>query len=86
MPEARAPTLQGAPTYDFVKFSQQLHEIERIWIPKGSRIPRVPSPTNVIGWRPLWKILDPPLGLNTIRKKQGYFRILELRILFILPG
>ena len=25
----------GAPTYDFAKFSQKLHEIERIWTPRG---------------------------------------------------
>ena len=25
----------GAPTYDFAKFSQKLHEIERIWAPRG---------------------------------------------------
>ena len=25
----------GAPTYDFVKISQKLHEIERIWTPGG---------------------------------------------------
>ena len=31
-PEEGAPTLQGgAPTYNFAKFSQKLHEIERIW-------------------------------------------------------
>ena len=30
----------GAPTYDFAKFSQKLHEIERIWIPRGRRVPR----------------------------------------------
>ena len=30
-PEEGAPTLQGgAPTYDFAKFPQKLHEIERI--------------------------------------------------------
>ena len=28
----------GAPTYDFAKFSQKLHEIERIWTPRGARI------------------------------------------------
>ena len=29
----------GAPTYDFAKFSQKLHEIERIWTPgEGARI------------------------------------------------
>ena len=26
---------EGAPTYDFAKFSQKLHEIERIWAPRG---------------------------------------------------
>ena len=31
----------GAPTYDFAKFSQKLHEIERIWAP-GGRVPRAP--------------------------------------------
>ena len=36
----------GAPTYDFAKFPQKLHEIERIWAPPGG-VPRVP--------------LDPPL-------------------------
>ena len=25
----------GAPTYDFVKISQKIHEIERIWTPGG---------------------------------------------------
>ena len=25
----------GAPTYEFAKFSQKLHEIERIWTPGG---------------------------------------------------
>ena len=25
----------GAPTYDFAKFFRKLHEIERIWTPKG---------------------------------------------------
>ena len=37
-PEVGAPTLSGwgegvAPTYDFAKFPQKLHEIERIWNP-----------------------------------------------------
>ena len=37
-PEEGAPTPQGgAPTYDFAKFSQKLHEIERIWTPGGGR-------------------------------------------------
>ena len=29
----------GAPTYDFAKFSQKLHEIERIWT-RGEDVPR----------------------------------------------
>ena len=34
-PQVGAPTLQegGTPTYDFAKFSQKLHEIERILDP-----------------------------------------------------
>ena len=36
-PEVGAPT-QGAPTYDFSKFPQKLHEIERIWILREARI------------------------------------------------
>ena len=32
-PEEGAPTPGGAPTYDFAKFSQKLHEIERIRTP-----------------------------------------------------
>ena len=31
----------GAPTYDFVKISQKLHEIERIWTPGGGGGARV---------------------------------------------
>ena len=33
----------GVPTYDFAKFSQKLHEIERIWTPRGARVPHAPS-------------------------------------------
>ena len=28
----------GAPTYDFAKFSQKMHEIERIWTPGAVRV------------------------------------------------
>ena len=41
---------EGAPTYDFAKFSPKLHEIEIIWSPGGGR-PSRPS-------------LDPPLELD----------------------
>ena len=35
-PKEGAPTPRGgAPTYEFAKFSQKLHEIERIWTPRG---------------------------------------------------
>ena len=39
-----AQTLQKeAPTYDFAKFSQKLHEIERIWTAvERVRVPRAP--------------------------------------------
>ena len=33
-----APTPQGAPTYDFAKFSRKLREIERIWAPGGATL------------------------------------------------
>ena len=36
-PRGGGANSRGAPTYDFAKFSQKLHEIERTWIP---------------GWRP----------------------------------
>ena len=32
---ANSPGGGGAPTYDFAKFSRKLHEIERIWLPRG---------------------------------------------------
>ena len=32
----------GAPTYNFAKISQKLHEIERIWAPRGARGTRAP--------------------------------------------
>ena len=32
----------GAPTYEFVDFSQKLHEIERIWTPRGGARPLRP--------------------------------------------
>ena len=46
----------GAPTYEFAKFSQKLHEIERIWTPGGgARVPRAPP-------------LDPPMvNYTTLR-------------------
>ena len=41
----------GAPTYDFAKISQKLHEIERIWAPGGGG-----------GARPKFYYVDPPLN------------------------
>ena len=37
-PRGGAPTPRGGPTYDFAKFSQKMHEIERIWIPMGESL------------------------------------------------
>ena len=45
---------QGAPTYDFAKFSQKLHEIERIWVPRGGGTPHAS--------------LNPPLITNIMKK------------------
>ena len=39
----------GAPTYDFAKFSQKLHEIERIWAPRGARASLVPPLRSATG-------------------------------------
>ena len=41
-PEEGAPTPQGgAPTYDFANFPRKLHEIERIWTPRGGRASKI---------------------------------------------
>ena len=48
LPGGGANSPGGAPTYDFAKFSQKLHEIERIWTPGG-------------GARPKFYYVDPPL-------------------------
>ena len=36
--EVGAPTHLGAETYDFTKFSQKLHEIERVWTPREASV------------------------------------------------
>ena len=36
-PQGGGANSQGAPTYDFAKISQKLHEIERIWTPGDTR-------------------------------------------------
>ena len=41
-PRGGAPALQGAPTYDFAKFSQKLHDIETIWT-GGATYPSHPN-------------------------------------------
>ena len=53
---------EGVPTYNFINFSQKLHEIERIWTHHGG-----------IGWgRPL----DPPVIVQCY-KFIGYFCMLQ---------
>ena len=40
---------QGAPAYNFAKFSPELDEIERIWIPRGTCVAHTPlRSTNAI--------------------------------------
>ena len=58
-----ADPLGGAPTYDFVKFSEKLHEIEKILGHKGVRAGSAP--------------LNPPLEMSettdqTLKKRQFY--------------
>ena len=38
------PRGREAPRYKFAKFSPKLHEIERIWIPKGEHASLAPPP------------------------------------------
>ena len=48
----------GAPTYDFAKISQKLHEIERIWAPGGGgRVPRAPLRSDTADLRSKAKIM-----------------------------
>ena len=42
----------GVPTYEFAKFSQKLHEIERIWTPGGAH--------------PKFYYVDPPLMMVSL--------------------
>ena len=35
-PRGGGANSRGAPTFDFAKFSQKVHEIERIWTPGGA--------------------------------------------------
>ena len=66
-PEEGAPTLQrGAPTYDFAKFPQKLHEIERIWPPGGG------------GARPKFYYVDPPLAVVPNSKGNCWHFIVSL--------
>ena len=64
---------RGAPTYDFAKFSQKLHEIERIWAPRGGRAslaPPLDPPLEIMAWKPgnyyvpSWKLTGSVNGVN----------------------
>ena len=57
----------GAPTYDFAKFSQKLHEIERIWTPGGGG-----------GTRPKFYYVDPPLRFKHVRSFPNYSQYFRL--------
>ena len=45
-PEVGRQLPRGAPTYHFAKFSQKLHEIERIWTPGASLATPLDPPLN----------------------------------------
>ena len=65
-PEVGAPTPGGAPTYDFAKISQKLHEIEIIWTPRR-------------GCAPKFYYVDPPLIMHAdVINKQIFLRLLPV--------
>ena len=41
-PQGGGELPRGAPTYNFVNFSQKLHKIERIWTPRAKHVPCTP--------------------------------------------
>ena len=47
----------GAPTYDFAKISQKLHEIERIWAPGGGRASKILLCRSATGHGPLFTLI-----------------------------
>ena len=51
----------GVPTYDFAKICQKLHEIERIWAPRGGG-----------GARPKFYYVDPPLEICVCVPSDGH--------------
>ena len=64
-PEVGTPSLQGAPTYYFAKFSQKLHEIERIWTPYD------PPMDNIC---PPWTIYCQVLSIPDFFSKNSHFK------------
>ena len=72
-PEVGAPTLRGAPTYDFAKISQKLHEIERIWTPRGgaSKILLCRSAT---GWLSILKTIGSSVLFVWMKSTLIWFR------------
>ena len=49
---APTPRGGGGSTYEFAKFSQKLHEIERIWMPGGGGGAPLPKSANGNGFTP----------------------------------
>ena len=80
----------GAPTYDFAKFSQKLHEIERIWAPRGGARPKFyyVDPPLILVLLQFWcpptsrESLDPPLRNNSVRGTTHKFIANAIHVLF----
>ena len=65
------PTPRGVPTYDSTKFSQKLHEIERIWTRSdGSKILGSPR-SNFLHFRAIFKKIWPNNMLPPLPGKPG---------------
>ena len=47
----------GAPTYYFAKFSQKLHEIERIWTQEGGAASKIYCLVPSLHWEPYFRLV-----------------------------
>ena len=77
---------RGAPTYDFAKFSQKLHEIERIWAPRGARGTRTPPFRSTTENRSVHFHVDPFISDSKEKKHPFDILILKIGILHFLTS
>ena len=66
------PRGEGAPTYDFGKISQKLHEIERIWTPREDA-------------RPKFYYVNPPLDIDLFYYQLNTNNFSNIMIAVLVP-